>query len=236
MSRTWSNFVSDRYESKTNCVMYKSSLPFTNVSNKGYPDSFNIDSTGAVTAGSEMKKCEGNKSRSSHPSSACTNLGADAGSIMCPSGKDLLLRYQIGPRFWRYADSTAYTFMGYKNQICFTHDDPGKGITAPQDCYYATFDKCGKLDSTSCDIGSANAIITGHKLLDPEIDYSNEDAAKKDGVRIPQTTSNTANLNGEGVVACYYQYDLSTFITNGSNSRKLASWINDLYDGMNYIV
>ena len=224
MSRSWSTFRFDKNLPLTTCVMYNSDkLKFTNVSSKGYPDdAFRDDNTGQISGG--MKGCD-----SDRYSRQCGNFGSDAGSNMCPEGTDLLLRHQLAPQIWRYLDSTAYTFIGTQNNICFKHDNRNA------DCYYSTFDKCGKLDSTNCDIGTATATITKYRLLDPEIDYDHQDAVKGDGVKIPQATSNTASLNGEGAVECSYQYDFSSFITNQSNVRQLTDWVNDLYDGMVYL-
>lgn len=219
MPRTWSTFVFDRYIPNTNCVMYNSSLSFNNLSTKSYPTGFNRDdSTGALSG--PMSGC-----LSRYRYDQCGNFGADAGTNICPAGSDLLLRHQVGLEICGESD----TFVGTQNNCCFRHNN------GPTDCYYGTIDKCGKLDSTSCDLGSAKATITGYRLLDQTIDYEHQDVVKGDGLLIPQTTNASANINGEGAVACYYQYDFSDFISNGTNGRKLASWINDLYDGITYI-
>ena len=117
MSRSWSTFRFDKNLPLTTCVMYNSDkLKFTNVSSKGYPDDAFLNDSGMPAGG--MKGCESGYYRGNHE---CTDFGPDAGKNMCPEGTDLLLRYQGGPMSARYAESTAYTFMGSKNNICFRH-------------------------------------------------------------------------------------------------------------------
>ena len=226
MPNTFSNFSFDKYQPKTNCILYKPSLSFTNVSKKAYPANFDRNDITGVVSGDMMRCYRMN-------SNQCGDFGADAGKNICPPGTDLLLRHQIGPESFGLQESTAYTWIGTQNNICFFHD-ANDNEADWTDCYYATLDKCGKIDSTSCDIGTATATITGHRLIDPRI-RNEPDAVRGDGVVIPQTSYSSVDINVEGVIACYYQYDFSTFITNGSNSRNLATWINDLYDGINYI-
>ena len=229
MSRSWSTFVFDKNLPKTDCVMYNSDkLNFINVVDKSYPTGLTRSDDGTIS-GSASVCCVVGKAGVNKDQ--CGNFGDGAGSNICPSGTDLLLRHQMGVEMCGGSSS----FVGSQNNCCFVHTSGGGSCGGGNDCYYGTLDKCGNINPVSCDIGTAIATITGYKLLSPKIDYSHGDAVKGDGIKIPQTSDSSANINGEGVIGCTYQYDFSNFITNQTEVRKLSNWINDLYNGITYL-
>ena len=228
MSKSFSTFTFDKNVPKTDCVVYRNKILFSDLTTKGYPDGVFKDSNGASQG--PWAKCVG-----SSCTRICTDFGQDAGKILCPVNTTLILREQRSQQYCEgsYADSRSGI---PSTKCCWFHPASNSSGCSNMDCYYTTLDNCGNIDPANGTLGTAIPTITGYKFLDPNITQSADPFAKENAnLVINQTISQGSNINGEGVVGCTYQYDFSNFITNQTNTRKITSWINDIYNGITYL-